>query len=148
MTIHNYTPIEIDDKTITSRQVIKRIVTLKHERDSLSLQWEEYDSEDDDAAEPDRTVDDWDSDDEGVELAALEELVEECERFSGWSDGDVLLINDDYFEEWAMDEAHNVSGIDVNTWPFNHIDWTLAVEALQQDYKQVEFRGQTFWVHA
>lgn len=85
------------------------------------------------------------------ELATLRKLVEEIDQSAGDNARDgVALIRDAYFEEYAQEEASDIYGKELreSTWPFCHIDWTAAVEALQQDYSTVDYDGETYWVRS
>lgn len=75
-------------------------------------------------------------------LKALSDLFDHL-----WS-GATALISDDGFEDFARDDAESVTGIDMSQWPFDHIDWEAAAISLQQDYKPIDFDGETWWYHA
>jgi hypothetical protein len=55
------------------------------------------------------------------------------------------LVSESDFEEYAHEMAEDVSGQDMSSWPFDHIDWDTAAHALKLDYKSVDFDGETYW---
>lgn len=116
------------EDVIDSRDVIERI-------EELTSQKEDWDD-----TEP------WEESDEGIELAALENLAEQAEGASDWQYGETL-IRDTYFEDYARELADDIGAIDSNaTWPTNCIDWEEAADQLQQDYSSVDFDGITYWI--
>lgn len=59
----------------------------------------------------------------------------------------LTFIDEDDFEDFAREEAedlHGVSHTKIGDWPFNHIDWKGAAEALKADYSSVEYDGTTY----
>jgi|SRR3990167_5831700 len=85
------------------------------------------------------------------ELATLIDLLTNLKGNGGdeqWK-GDwypLTLIRDNYFKEFAQEEAEGIGLITSNTqWPFTFIDWKAAAEALQMDYNEVDFGGATYW---
>jgi hypothetical protein len=77
-----------------------------------------------------------------------ERLVALAKLFDQIWDGATALISEDDFEAFAEQETETVNGIDCSHWPFDCIDWTKAADALKQDYKPIEFDGETYWYHA
>jgi hypothetical protein len=55
------------------------------------------------------------------------------------------LVSESDFKEYAQEMAEDVSGQDMSSWPFDHIDWSAAAHALKIDYKSVDFDGETYW---
>jgi len=154
------------DDIIDSRDVIKRIEELEEERqdlqDALDTAQEELDETElsEEATEEDQdgakeTLDaakealgDWDNSDEAEELRDLKALAEECESSPDWSYGETL-IKDEYFREYAEQLADDIGAIDSNAgWPLNCIDWDEAADQLQQDYFQVDFGSDTYWIRS
>lgn len=85
------------------------------------------------------------------ELTTLMAFMDEMKGMGGdeqWR-GDwypITLVHDSYFEDFARDEAEQlVQGFNDMQWPFTCIDWAEAAEALQQDYSEFDFDGQTYW---
>lgn len=89
----------------------------------------------------------WNTTDDGQELAALKSLADEAEGYSeDWKYG-ATLIRDSYFETYAQEIADDIGAIDSNAkWPLSCIDWKQAAEELQQDYASVDFDDVTYWV--
>ena len=85
------------------------------------------------------------------ELGALTAILDDLKDSGGdeqWR-GDwypVTLIRDDYFEDYARELAEDIGAIVKHVqWPNNHIDWTAAAEALQQDYTSTDIEGTDYW---
>lgn len=128
--------ISNNDDIIDSRDVIARIEELQGERDTAQ--------EEDNIA-----TGAWNKSDEAAELAALENLMEQCKGNGGdeqWN-GDwypVTLIRDSYFEQ-SMDEMVEECYETPKELPF-WMTITIDYTALQQDYTSVEFDGVTYWI--
>jgi hypothetical protein len=85
------------------------------------------------------------SDDEKGELEELEELESEISDFSR---GETMIPVDD-FEDYARELAEDLGVTERNaSWPYNHIDWEAAAEALAQDYTIVSYQGDDYYVRA
>jgi hypothetical protein len=85
--------------------------------------------------------------DELEELKDLKALENEC-NYGDWSYGETL-IKDEYFQEYAEQLAEDIGAISRdNQWPLNCIDWEQAAEELQQDYTQVNFGSDTYWIRS
>lgn len=58
------------------------------------------------------------------------------------------MVNENYFTAYAEEMAGDLYGSQVTdaVWPFNHIDWDEAADALKDDYSEVELDGTTFYV--
>ena len=145
------TSIESSEDNIDSRDVIARIEELEDDRIQLCDALEELEAADTKNATAvkaaQEALDEWDESCDGLELLALSELAKQCEDVSDWKWG-VTLIRDNAFKEYAWELAEDISGIDMNQWPANCIDWDEAVCELQQDYTSVDFEGVTYWVRA
>lgn len=149
--LHRTGTREIDNRadTIDSRDVIERIDELDGERRDLhdAIEDAEGDAERDAAK---RALAEWDESAEGDELRSLQALAKEAEGYAAdWHYGETL-IRDSYFEDYARDLANDVHGRGVRDaeWPFNHIDWEAAADALKADYTSVDFDGVTYWVRS
>jgi hypothetical protein len=82
------------------------------------------------------------------ELDPLKALAEEASAASDWKYGETL-IRDSYFRDYAEELAEDIGAIDSNLagrWPYTHIDWDAAADALKQDYQPVDFDGVTYWI--
>lgn len=115
---------------IDSRDVINRIEELENMRD-------------DDEAEVGL------DEDEVEELDALTDLAAVASNCADdWEYGEEL-ISESYFVEYAQELAasitHDREDI-TSSWPYNHIDWDEAAEELKQDYSEVEFDRQTYYI--
>lgn len=154
------------DEVIDSRDVIARIAELEATREALVNEIAGFssdvveDAEDDadrdqqlatraaDKTLAEEALEEFDSGDEGIELHHLKELADDASGSPDWMHG-ATLINDDYFEDYARELADDIGAVKSDAgWPTMHIDWEAAAKSLQQDYTQVDFDGQTFWVRA
>lgn len=88
------------------------------------------------------------SDDEDQERAR--EIEEASQGISDWEYG-ATLIREDYFPEYAEELAYDIGAIPRDmeySWPFTHINWDEAADALLQDYVDVQYQGWTYYVRA
>ena len=88
-------------------------------------------------------------DDEVYELEEIQAFVSSndtpCETHR-----DAEFIADHAFADYArrIEEECGFHNVDFNGWPYNHIDWDRASEALKSsDYVEVEIFGTTYWYH-
>lgn len=84
----------------------------------------------------------WDESDDGDEYRKLKAFWEEIEGYGG---RDLDLISDDYFREYAYDQAESIHGDVMSQWPFTCIDWGQAAHDLQHGYTSVDFGCTTYW---
>ena len=93
------------------------------------------------------SLESWDKSNDADDLKALDDLCKQGESYADdWAHG-ATLVRDTYFEEYAQEFAEDIGAIDRNAgWPACHIDWAAAAYALKQDYCQIEFSGETYWV--
>jgi hypothetical protein len=78
------------------------------------------------------------------ELSNLRSVLEDADGSSG--EREWLLIRDSHFEAWCEDYASGMGP--TSGWPYDCINWEKAATALKQDYKQVNYDGETYWVRA
>jgi hypothetical protein len=78
-------------------------------------------------------------------LKDMTDLLDEGDSATGCREGWHLIL-DSHFEQWCESYAGGMGPI--SGWPYNHIDWSKAADALKQDYKQVSFSDETYWVRA
>lgn len=128
-------------KDITdSRDISARLTELQEERDILVMEMA------DDGKVAENNLESWD-DENKEELDALIELCDDCsEKNADWGYG-TCIIHDDYFIQYAKDLASDINGFQ-HQWPCNHIDWDAAAEALKDDYSEVEYDGDTYFVRS
>lgn len=85
---------------------------------------------------------------EAQELKALKDLADEAEYSPDWKYGETL-IHEDYFTKYAEELASDCCEMPRNLkWPFRHIDWDAAAEELKQDYTEVDFDGETYYIRS
>ena len=95
-----------------------------------------------------RAIDDGDPlDEEREECAALCDLRIDIERIYGRGNYDVTLILDSDFEEYAVELAEDMHSAGSSEWPFAHVDWTAAADALKDDYVRMTLGSDTYWIH-
>lgn len=73
------------------------------------------------------------------QIQEIEDLLSELH----WAD-DFTLVREEKFVEYAEVYANGLGPTD--GWPYDHIDWEKAADSLRQDYRAVEFRGETYLV--
>jgi hypothetical protein len=119
-----------NEDIIDSRDVIARIEELEGSVEAAT----------DEKEEPDE--------DEVEELKILKALADEAECSPDWNYGETL-IRDSYFEDYARQLAEDIGAIGKDTqWPATCIDWEQAAEQLKEDYMEVDFDGETYWIRA
>lgn len=132
---------------LDSRDIIARIDDLTEELTSLEA--------DVSAAETEKTLDEaksalgtWDASEEAEELKVLKALQAEAEGSPDWRHGETL-IRDSYFREYAEQLADDVCDMkSASAWPFCHIDWEAAADALKADYFSVDYDGVEYWIRS
>ena len=164
--------IDNGDKVLDSRDIIRRIEELEGEKELVSDQEESarelYEetlrerindgTDNEESADCDRLKEElehaverseaWDHSDEAGELKALKLVADQCEGYGDWEHGEPL-IHDRHFEAYAQEFAEDCGMVkDQDTWPNRCIDWTQAAEELKQDYMEVDFDGQAYWMRA
>jgi len=87
--------------------------------------------------------------DEIEELEALKDLQSEASYSTDWKYGETL-IHENYFETYARELASDIGAYDDRNvkWPFTCIDWEAAAEELKQDYSEVDFDGETYYIRS
>ena len=93
-------------------------------------------------------VDGDDTADLEAELKALEAFADEASEYApDWHYGETI-IHEDYFTQYAQELSDELSLGDgaMAQWPFTHIDWEAAADALKADYSEVEFNGVTYYI--
>lgn len=119
-------PIDPNASIIDGREVVGRIA------------WHEVDEEELDA-------------DEAQELSDLRKLLAEVEEISGVQCRyGVTIISDGYFTDYIRERFIDTQDpdhpVDLNEWPFSHIDWDAAADEAQRHFTDVTFAGNKFWV--
>lgn len=84
-------------------------------------------------------------DDLREELRPLVELEEDITYFSL---GDVQLISDSAFEEYAMRFAIDCGEVSEDSSVFAHIDWDGYARDMKVDYTSVTFDGEEYLYHS
>jgi hypothetical protein len=83
--------------------------------------------------------------DDHDELETLRKVTEAGETFADWIYG-VTLVRDSHWVDYAKEFADEIGRIDSDAgWPYTHIDWEGAAEALQADYAEIDIDGVTYW---
>lgn len=86
--------------------------------------------------------------DDAAELIALKALADEAEGSPDWRHGETL-IRDEYFTEYAQQLAEDLGYTKPHTgWPYDHIDWEAAADALKMDYFSVTLDGEEYWIRS
>lgn len=140
---------EASGERIDSRDVIKRLEIFR----SALIERGADESTLDTATDADFDPDDLPGDDAGgwcnadlwAEFLALREL-NDAAPGDDWEHG-ASMIRADTFTAYAEELAEDIGAVQRDAaWPNNHIDWEGAAHALQQDYTEVSFRGDSYFV--
>ena len=96
-------------------------------------------------------VSDWAEAYAAHELKALLALADEAECSPGWSHGETLIHEDyftDYIEKLINDCYDLPKEFNSGDWPWRHmtIDYEAAADEAKQDYMEVTFDGQTYYI--
>lgn len=138
--------ISNSEDVIDSRTIIERIEYLQGLREDFQSDNDlsEYEGE---GMNEEEKWSEWEESDEGIELAALEELTNDASNASDWQYG-VTLIRDSYFQEYAEELVKDIGDLPDNLPAYieNNINWEGVAEDIQQDYFSVDFDGVTYWV--
>ena len=161
------TDVRNTDDVIDSRDVIARIEELEEERQDLVEALDDArdtlgDAKDDTSAIADNPVDrleaeerlsaakvalsEWDADN-GDELKALRDLMEEAGSSPDWEYGE-SLIRDSYFTEYAQQLLEDCGELPPDLPSYIEIDWEATARNLRVDYFSVDFDGVTYWIRA
>jgi hypothetical protein len=131
------------DDMIESRDIIERIEELSSEREELADVIVACEADGHESTKAQKALEDFDTGD-GLELKALQALAEKAENYCpDWTYG-AQLIRHDYFEQ-AMDDMV----ADCYELPKDLPFWmtiTYDYEALKQDYTEVDFDGEVYYV--
>lgn len=137
------------EKVIDSRDVIERLEQLEEWRASAIESATDEDAET--WTSEDGTVygecADWDEEtaSEWIELRAF---ADDAESVADWWHGEAF-IRDDYFVEYAEELANDLGlTMKSNEWPYCHIDWEEAAEALKQDYSLFTLGSYEYWARS
>lgn len=86
---------------------------------------------------------------EQQKLVELLRLQEDCKDYArSWRNG-VTLVRWTYFEAYAQELAQDMGAMTAgDQWPYTHIDWEAAAEELKQDYSEVDYAGEAYWVRS
>lgn len=153
-----YHDVDNSQDILDSRDIIERIQELENERDEYGVECVECDGFGNISGEecetclgtgniPDAEKWEQDNPEDATELNILQELEDEASGYSpDWRYG-ATLIRDDYFEDFAREEAEGLGMINKeNRWPNNHIDWEAAADELKNDYTRIDFDGVDYWI--
>lgn len=138
---------DYNDSVISMEDITDRVEELRGERDSAAQDYLDYREAKGGEAEWEEGEAKWadDNPEDAKELAVLEKLVGELRGYGGdhqW-EGDwypASLISESYFTDYARELAHDIYGTELRDakWPFSHINWEDAADALRQDYSSID----------
>ena len=147
------------DSIIDSRDILNKIEELEDELSDLNDNLVELEAEQADMSGDDyNTIAEYnteyarlqaeaeqvkaDIDDLEEKLKPFKDIADECSHYGE------TLIHEDYFAQYAQEIASDLHGraVDNAEWPFNCIDWDEAADALKQDYTEVDFDGETYFI--
>ena len=126
---------------IDSRDIIARIAALQEERDKCPTDFG-------DDASPEQRATTWARDypEDAAELATLESVAEQGERYAeDWRYGETL-IHDDYFTRYAMELITDCGELPKDLPWYIEIDEEATARNIQSDYCPIDFNGETYWI--
>ncbi len=132
------TSISSAEDLLDVRDIIARVEELEEERGDVES--EEIGSQ----------LKAWDEGDDGQELKALTDLLEELAGSGGdeeWR-GDwypLTLIRDSYFVEAMQELVQDIGDLPREIPHYLEIDWEKTADNLRADYSSVEYDGITYW---
>jgi hypothetical protein len=150
MRTNNITP----DEVLDSRDIIDRAQELIESylptfNEHILATYPEAEEIDESDALHDEPFLDWlkskGDDEEALELIALIEVWRECENYSDWSYGEVL-IRDDYFTDYTTEMLKDCGYIPHDMPSWIEIDYEATADNVKVDYSQVEFMDNTYWI--
>lgn len=134
-------PTEAGENVLDSRDLAARQQEIE---DEYELDYEVYTGPAEFAAHIRET--DEDVADEYELLYAVNEDGRATFGAGDWDEGAVILVLDDYFEDYAEQLASDIGAIsDDAGWPLSFIDWSAAADALRQDYTSFTYDGHEYW---
>ncbi len=125
------------DDLIYSRDVITRLEEMSDELDGCE--------ENKDGKLVDADGEDMSEEKENYET--LKKFAQEFEDYAPDYHYGESAISESYFITYAQQMAEEIGTIPSDApWPCYHIDWEAAAESLKQDYTEIDFDGQAYWV--
>ena len=109
---------------IDSRDVIARIEELETDKALAFEDGEDFDEE---------------------ELDALIALREQCEDYGDWSYG-ATLVAWSYWEEYVSQLCEDIGDLPRNMPDYIVIDWQATADNIAQDYTEVDFDGESYYI--
>lgn len=113
------------ENVIDSRDVIARIEELETDRELALADGQDFDDQD--------------------ELDALIELREQCEDYGDWRHGETLVAWS-YWEEYVRQMCEDIGDIPRNIPDYIVIDWLATSDNIAQDYTEVTFDGESYYI--
>ena len=128
--------VDNNNDILDSRDIISRIEELENDRDS----W----NDDEDNADSKTT---WEAEypDDATELTTLTDLAEECENYSEWVHGEVL-VRYSYWEDYVQELLEDCGDIPRNLPHYLVIDWKQTADNISQDYATVTYDGVDYYI--
>ncbi len=126
--------IESSDNTISTSELASELDSLQVELDDLTESVSE--------GEPDaaKLLAAWRE--EHPDFEAFKKFAEEVDKYSG-----DLLINESYFTEHVKEQfTSGTEHPDLDTWPYNCINWEEAASEAMSDYTVFDWDGTTFYM--
>lgn len=125
--------VDNNNDILDSRDIISRIEELENDRDSWS-----------DDADSDTT---WEAEcpDDAQELTILTDLAEECENYSEWVHGEVL-VRYSYWEDYVQELLEGCGDIPRDMPHYLVIDWKQTADNISQDYAIVTYDGVDYYI--
>lgn len=87
------------------------------------------------------------SSEERDELKALLALNDECENFSDWQYGEIL-IHSDYWVQYVEELLIDVGDLPKDIPHYIAIDWEKTADNIEMDYTRVDFYGEEYLIRS
>ena len=125
--------VDNNNDILDSRDIISRIEELENDRDSWN------DDEDNETA--------WEAEypEDATELTTLTDLAEECENYSEWEQGEVL-VRYSYWEDYVQELLADCGDIPRDLPHYLVIDWKKTDDNISQDYATVTYDGVDYYI--
>jgi hypothetical protein len=125
--------VDNNNDILDSRDIISRIEELENDRDSWN-----------DDADNDTT---WEAEypDDAQELTTLTDLAEECENYSEWVHGEVL-VRYSYWEDYVQELLEDCGDIPRDVPHYLVIDWKQTADNISQDYAIIGYDGVDYYI--
>lgn len=149
------TNISNTDSVIDSRDIIERIEFLEQElEDELDLVREDHPRMKEENLQKllDKAEKEYLESSDGEELKSLRKVADQCDGYGDWEYGEPL-IHDSYWQDYIkelIEDCYMTAEMRkmMSSWPWRHLDLEAAAEEAKDDYMEVDFGGEVYWMRS